>query len=232
MKKILLLMMTVVVITTVMADPKDNFKKSGLYLGGSVHGNFNISNVFDENKYEKDTHLGIGLYPYFGIFIIDNLSIRPRLSIYSYSTTTYHENDDDEYVKFEYGSTSIGGGVSAVYYMTNVGELIPYIGLGGSISRSYDKDDITDGKSTKNDASNQSSHISLEGGVLYFLNDNSAINIGVDLDYHNSRMLTSSEGEVYDYSDDSKKWESLNINFAIGFSYFFPAKSRYIITDL
>lgn len=235
MKKIVLLVMAVLVTASVMADPRDNFKKSGVYIGGSMYGNIDIDNVFNEEEYNKDSYLSAGISPYFGMFVMDNLAFRPRISISTYSSTYwYYNSETDSYIEEQYGSTTLGAGLSAVYYMTDMGEIIPYAGLGGYISRSYSKDGTSNGETYENDYSYEYGYVTLEGGALYFLNDNSALHAGVDISFRNSKAITSSDGETYEYADDynAMEWVDLDTYFSIGFSYFFPVKSRYIIADL
>lgn len=235
MKKIFLLVMTVVITVSVMADPKDNFKKSGLYLGGSVYGSFNNGNFLNEEDHYKYSSTDIGIRPSVGIFIMDNLSLSSSLSFSSYSWTDYDYNSStEEYVKYSSGSTSLGLGLYGTYYLTDVGNIIPYAGAGAYISRSDSLDGEYDGEVSESDYSSMYGSFSIEGGALYFLNENVAINANIDLRFSNSKTLTDSSGETYEYADDynAMEWMDMNTYIWVGISYFFPANSRLVVADL
>lgn len=229
MKKTLLFILLIVLTTTITAEPKDNFKKSSLFLGGNINGYSNSSNIFNEDIENKSTISFTELTSYIGIFLVNNLSLQPFVSFatYNYSSKSY-DTTDDLYKNNESGNKAIGAGLSIDYYFTFFDSVIPYFGLGGYFSSIYYSDLILRDEVFMSGYNEFYVTAIAESGVLYFLNDNIALDLGVDVNFITSRVLTDADGETYVYEEnyDHNEWIDMIINYTLGISYFLPSNPK------
>lgn len=227
--------MLIIVSTTIMAVPKDNFKKSSLFLGGNIQGYTNASNIFNEDIENKATISLLGLTSYIGVFIVDNLSLQPNISLSTYDFSFASYDSEGELSKDNgSGSNTIGAGISLVYYFTILDPFIPYFGLGGNFSSIYYSDAIINDEVFMSGYNELYATATVETGALYFLNDNIAIDFGVDINFSNSRILTDADGNEYEYEDDYNhtEWIDMITNYTLGISYFLPSNPKLMVAGL
>lgn len=231
MKKIVLLVVVVLTTVSMMAEISDNFKKAGIGLGGSISYNSTSFNSLSENEEDKRSSTSFYITPGVEIMAIDNLSISINPG-YSYSNLkSYDENGDVYSESSNYGlSLSIG----ATYYLVGNEPVVPF--LGASYNLRYDSGliFIYEGEELPNKWSIIYNNFYINGGALYFLNDNLALRGRFSIGFLNNTHLTDEYGDEVVYADDYDSLEDMNIstNLWFGISYYFPNSNSLIVAEL
>jgi outer membrane protein len=172
MKKIILFFALVLLCFTANAqdDNGSPTAKGKWMFGGDAAVSFSsttLKSEYDGNEEEGKTTLStFTINPSANYFVTDNLSVGLDL-IVSTSKTKYDDSSFDD----EFKSTSIAAIPNATYFFTS-DKAAPYLGVGAGLLSS----------SAGDEDSGKFSGLAIEakGGVMVFINNNVAVNFGVD----------------------------------------------------
>lgn len=231
MKKIVLIVMAVTAAVSVMAEISDNFAKAGVGVGGSIAYYSTSYNPLNEDDDMKSTYTSFSFRPSVEIMAMDNLSISLNPAYRYYNFEGY---DADGNVDYENPDMTLSLSIGASYYLVSTQPLVPFLGASYSISYQSELDGMSGGEEITDQESSIDYDFYVNGGALYFLNDNLALRCNLSVGFLNEKDLTDEDGNDVEYLDDydSSEWMDISTNLWFGISYFFPNKNTLLVAEL